>query len=92
MAHLGFVPVSGEEQPVNLTESLKDIELGSGGEDTFTIDGTEIIKATHDDPSGTLLIYHWDAQGLQFTMNAIVGPGLPITEEDLEQLIAGTLG
>lgn len=88
-----FRPTSGEKQVLTFTESSRDIEMGSSGEgETITIDGTEVTKFTRDDPSGTLLIYLWEAQDLHFMMNAIVGPDLPITEEDLEQLIAGTLG
>ena len=92
---LGFQPVSAEEQPLSLSESPESMEMDhcpDYANTTITVEGASVTTYVHENPPGeTFVFYCWEAQGLNFTIQAMVGPELSVTEEDLEQLVAATL-
>lgn len=93
MALLGFEPTSGTEQSITLTESPTSIEIGSPNDgEEITIDGTEVLKIKAEQSHSTsLVIYSWKSDDLYFILQSQIGPDLPLTADDLEALIAGTI-
>lgn len=90
---LNFRPTSGEQQPVILTESSMSGELGgdAGTTETITIEGVEVTKQTLERDTNTTVVYMWDTQGLNFYLQGFLKPDLPLTTDDFESLIAGTI-